>query len=746
MKWEGVHDDLSSVGNSGFRELFNVSFYVDGELRRRPGHYNRFAQSGDSVMEYDDPINGKHYVISDSSAGTLDSVKASDGTVTSLATSLSDARRGTFARSGGRIYFANGFDKMKVVEDATGSAADAGISAPSGDIGDPTLSSGDCTDGSHRVRYRYYNSKTGYYSNPSGAISATTSSQKMTFGIASTADDILWSTDSKVDQIKLEATLANGTVYYVAATVSNSATTVDFDMSDLDLELQPTLGGGTGYAPPPLFDIVAEHRGRLFGIGAETVTVSDANPTNTSTTVTSASNAFSTEWPGRLIRFPKATDSTKRYRIDSVAHAGSLELSEAFDGTGGAQSSQVLAVAPDTLYWSSPTLPEAWDSTSQARRVLQNYADEVTGLASYYDDLYIFGQNTVRRLVYTTDPAGGKLEHLPTDLGVWNQHCIVEADGRLYGWGRNGVWYLRGLLPVHVSKPIDDTFDDRADKTASAKYHASYDPDEGSLSFWYVASGDTEPQEALCLDAGQWSIRKWDKGITASASVADDSGSSHQLICDENDYSWFQSREHFDGVAYTANASVTAAAGSTTTVVNTAESLSDCVGCTVYRPSDGTVRVITAYTGNSFTTSAWGSTPSVGEAFYIGRISTSGKSKWIPGGGVTEKKFVQLGVGFIPESGAGSLDISVYSDFGGAYQLTEFSDDVHAQGVSFDDGDTAATVSYDSGDNQDGFAPIPCPTDWKRVWSFGFTADEPAGTLALTDIGLATKDRRFVDE
>lgn len=761
MEWPGIEDDTSDIG-SGMKLVQNVSYGVAEELRRRSGLAEKKTVSGFEIAELPDQSGGTYYLMADAS-GNVKSVNEATGSVATLkaglGTTADNIQRGSFARYGSRMYFCNGFDAPVVFESGSNtSPRDMGITAPAGTIGAPsTGAAGSNDNGIHRFRYRYFDGNTGYYSDPSIALEVTVAGNtKLTFGIG-VADDIVTPSQANVDTIKVEETVVSGTEYYVAATVNRNAdgtwpASVEIDISDLALQEQPTLGSGTGNAPPPLFDWMIEHRGRLFGIGADTVTLTDANPTNGSATVTSAGNAFSTEWAGRLMTFANATDSTKRYRIASVASAGSLTLSSNFAGTGGAQGASVFSGNPDRLYWSGAGLPEGWDATTNARDVLQGESDVPAGMASYQTDLYLMGQRTMRRLMYDSDPGFGQLDKLPTDMGIWNQRCLVVADGQLYGWGRNGAWAIQGIMPRHISKRVDSTVRGRYDASQYKSFHGVFDPVEREITWWYVPASGSTPTEGICLDvdSGKWSLRQFSQGIIGSASVTDATGESWALLADSNGYSWFLKQGLFDGIESGEETVFTVDVGASTTVVPVLEAVqADAVGVYAYRVSDGTYRQITSNTTSSFTvTTPWASAPAHGETFYLGVIDSQFQSKWSAEPDPDEKKRTQrAGWSFIPDDADGEFRVYYYADFSATSKLvTKLATDKLPNGVSITNGASFLTVSFDIDDNPDGYVPAPSPSDYHRFWAVKMQCLKPKGTLKLYGYKIGVESSREVNE
>lgn len=258
----GVDKRTGLVG-TGYVELDNASHIDRNVLRRRAGYERKAAVTGRTATPFAQSI----------------AVQATDNTLrlvdaTTYAISASKATLGTttgsWARFSGRLYWSNGTEGPFVLDDTTSAARLPGITAPAGTIGAGTVTSaGQITAGAHLFRYRYKNALTGYLSNPSGAISKTlAANDRVTFSIGTSGTDLIRSGETWPDKIVVEATVANGSAFYAAYEVAMAATSVVFDYNDINISAQtPALVyGDDGQGPMPKFDIIVEHRGRVFGI------------------------------------------------------------------------------------------------------------------------------------------------------------------------------------------------------------------------------------------------------------------------------------------------------------------------------------------------------------------------------------------------------------------------------------------------------------------------------------------------
>lgn len=761
-EWQGLREDLSVVSPEGMAGATNVSFRLIGELRRRPGLAGKINEAGTLVTEWTDPF-GNTFLIYNNGSGSITSVKISDGSESILASSLNTASRGCFAKSNGRLVFVNDFDAMRRVERGDQSAGTVGLAAPSGAIGSPTsATTGVVTVGTHGLRYRYFDSKSLYMSDPSSQTDITLSSNAtLTFSIGTGSENIIRSTDSKVDQIIIEMTDAGSSTFYRAATVNQTltGTTVNTADSDLRVGVAASRDGDFGHQAPPLFALVAEHRGRLFGFGSTVYAVTGVTVTTSSTQATVTGNTLSANWAGRLVQ---VGTNTKAYRVASVTGTSGLVLSETYTGTAGTITGAIIfSATPDMLYWSRAGFPESWNPTSFARRVLQNQADTPSGLASYNDTLYLFAQRTIRALDYATDPATGSLLNIATEMGLWNQRCLVEANGRLFGWGRSGAWFINGLVPVHISRPVDAAIDGSSsssghnfDASKVEQFHGVYDPRERVITWFYATSSETYPKHGIAydLDRQQWSIRTWKQGLRAAClTTGGTTNPTRALVADENGYSWYLTADTFDGLASSMSHGVVTVTSGTTTTAKVAESLPTSTGTAnlngvIVTTTSGVERVISSNTADTITvSSAFAAAPSVGAELYLGQIDFSFESKWITAESLPEKKRPSyVAVTMVPGTSSGKLIFNCYLDYSAsACVYTKGSGDTDLDGVTVTNGSANVTFDNDGGSG-DGILYLPLPGEWSRAMKIKISSTKPRDTLKILDVQLVYKDRRAI--
>jgi len=254
-EWPGV-DQRSALIGDGWAELDNVSHVDAGVLRRRPGIGIRVAAVPGQVLA---SFGGR---IVAQSGGSIISVDPSSGSTTTLASGLGSTA-GCFTRYLGRMYWARGDAASLVFDTATSTSRTPGITAPGTAITGTVASSGTGTVGGHIFRYRYRNSTTGFISNPSQALTLEFTSGNQQANLTVTA-----SATPGVDQIILEVTAANASVFYQASTHANATASVNFNQQDavLTAKIPAVVFGDDGHNPMPSLDLITEHRNRIMGI------------------------------------------------------------------------------------------------------------------------------------------------------------------------------------------------------------------------------------------------------------------------------------------------------------------------------------------------------------------------------------------------------------------------------------------------------------------------------------------------
>lgn len=666
--------------------------------------------------------------------------------MSTIASSLNTAIRGCFASMQGQIYYSNNFDAVKVWNGITATMEDSGITGPAAAMAAPSAAAGNCTAGAHRFRYRYRNTRTGYVSNPSLETNVTVSGGNGALTFTTVA-----SSDAKVNAIDLEATAVNGGTFYRIATTTNT-TSVIGNLSDANLIQQYNVDANYGtselldtysHEVSPVGAILMPFKGRMFVGGDEAYTITGTF-TNASPTV--SGTGYSTKWAGRLVR---VSGEAVAYVI-STATTTVLTLATNWSGSTGSKTASVFSATPNRVYWSRIGYPESFYAAVFASDRLQNRSDQLTGLYGRKDALYVFGKYSAERWIFNDDPsvAVSQTAVIQGTRGVFNQRCLVEADGKLYAWDRMGM-YIVGDVPSPISGPIDDALTEYVDYTLTTKMHGVFDPKDRVLMWFFVSLGDTQPKRAACfeVDTGRCFFYRFLQGITASAVVPTSDGQVRALLGDENGYSWFFGIDgSFDGVPPSSSTVLTTTGTPTTTVISVTQTLPtspSLAGTVVYHPTTGETAVVASNTSSQLTVGAGFTTaPATAISLYIGAIPWEYRTKWWAGTGLETKKApVYFFVKLYPGSATGKLRVSFYADFSATpTTVTATASDLFNDGLTVTTALTYVELDLDAGSN-DGFVAVCLGITWSRALQARMTAIRPDGELRILDAGFSLSPR-----
>jgi len=382
----------------------------------------------------------------------------------------------------------------------------------------------------------------------------------------------------------------------------------------------------------------------------------------------------------------------------------------------------LLSTSNNELAWSRALFPESWDSLNYSRKITLGSGDVASGMMGFFSDLYVFGQRSMSRVVYSSDPAASMVVDVPGTYGVFNQRCVSKIDGGIIiGWGKSGAWVIDAMQPKKISINVDDLLDTLADPTNVIQRFICFEPIRREVYFFFPLVGQTTCKQAFVygLDNGEWVLNKYRQPITAAVLNSQYSDRCRLMLLDSNGYAWRVGVSANDGGN---DGVVTVTSGSTTTVVNCVNSA--VVGQTLYNPATGEERLITVATGSAVTVAALALAPTAGTVMYIGSIRQRMLTNWIPGEGVNEKKRpTKFMIAVRPEGDMGSGTVTYYQDFSAtSVGATAFSSDAFAEGVSVVG--TQLTVDFDAGAT-DGMVSVPTPADWNRVIRAEIIAETP---------------------
>lgn len=680
--------------------------------------------------------------------------------MTTIKTGLDTTNKGCFTAVQSQCYFANNFDPMQVWNGISSTSYDAGIAGPATAPTAPSAAGGATSNGAHLIRYRYRNSKTGYVSSPSPALLVTVSGGNGALTFTTGAANYVVSGDAKVDFIDFEMTAVNGQIFYRAGSVLNSGTTITVAIADTSLIQQFNCDANYGtvakadlysHEQPPIGTICLAYRGRMFVAGDAPYTKSLAM-SNGSATINGT--GFSTKWAGKLLRV--ASESVA-YVIQSST-ATVITLTQVWTGVSTTYSCSIYSGTPNRVYYSRASYPESFYAAVFARDVLNGRSDQLSAMVGRKDALYLLGKYSGERLVFNDDPsaASSVLSPIQGNRGAFHQRVLVEAEGSLYSFDRQGI-YLVNEIPQHLSNPVDDTLTELVDYDQSALFHGVFDPRDRVLMWFFVRTGDTQCKYAMCmeLDTGVWWVNYFFQGVAASKIVPTSDGQVRVMLSDENGYTWFFGIEgSFDGVPSSSPSVITVNGVATTTNIPVDETLPaspSLAGAIAYNPANGETAVVSSNTSSALTLGA-GLTvaPADNAEMYLGPIAWEWRSKfWVGQGQQDKKRPAYFHVYLYPGTATGKMRLAFYGDFGDTpLVFTSGVNDEFPDGVNLVDGQSYVEIDLDGG-NGDGFVPVPIPDGtWRRAIQARLTSVRPDGAMRLVDYkwAMSDKDEREADD
>lgn len=659
MPWNGYRDDETDVGD-GWEAIDNCSLYIQGECRRRLGFGGKVS-IGSTVWAAAELGN---YVVIGTSDGAIKSINQTTDAIASLETGLATTQRPSFATMNNRMYYTNGTE-VRVMDTGNTAARSVGIVAPTVDPTATGTGSGGVVDaGLHLMRYRYYDSTRNRYSNPSDVAEVTTTAgQKITFNYTASGD-------SEVDKIIVEMTAVGAETYYRAATISNggSSTTVDISDSNLIVQIAASRDGEFGHDLPPAYDLLTEHRQRLW----------------------------------------------------------------------------MWDIATGTLAWSRALFPESWDQSGYARAVTLDAGDTPTAMRSFYTDLYLFGARSMRRLIYSTDPAASIVSDIPGNFGCFNDRCVIKIDGgTLIGWGRNGAWMIDAMQPKKISKRVDASMAELADSSNTVARFVVYEPERREVLFFFPLSGETYCKKAFCwsLDTQEWTLYTYRQAMSFGVMNTAYTDRQRLMLGDSNNYAWRVGVSANDGGG---DGVVTVTTGSTTTSINGTNTA--VAGQILYVPSTGEERLITSASSSVIgITTPLANAPTAGMVVYVGSIRQRIMTDWNPGEGINNvKRPSKFLMAVRPDTDMGTGTVHYYQDFSATdVDATSFAADTFPEGISVSD--STIHVDFDAGAT-DGFIPVPTPSDWKRVIRAEVIAETPLDGVRFLEASFRGDNSEAAEE
>ena len=681
--------------------------------------------------------------------------------MTTLFTALNTVFRQNFTSYNGVIYLADDYDPILVCTSSVG--YQAGIAGPPLALTTGGSVSGNMDNGAHLIRYRYQNSQTGYVSNPSAAVSQTTTNSggvgggiQFSIGVTGSGQNIITSADPKCDTILIElTTIADATYYVYPTTLPNAVGSGVFTINQPDAVLIQGVNADSTYGAAASFDLMSHEIPQALGdveaIKNRMFYGVDYPYSLTGVSVNSGAlsftgTGFSAQWVGRLLNPGPGSVAYQIATINSTGTAGTL--TNVYTGTTATGAAQVYVKLPNRIYYSRLNFPEECFAAYYARDVLIGRPDRLRAMKARPDGLYLFGAFSSERLAFQVDPSAttSTLYNILGNRGVLNKKCLVEAEGSLFAWDAAGIYRVE-QVPAPVSAPIDLALKTLVDYTQYQAFHGCYDPVDRVVKWFFCAIGSTVPQYAVCKEffSDRWFFEYYLQGITCSQMIAGTDGQVRAWLGDANGYTWASSIiGSFDGVPPSQTAVPTfQLSGSTLSIINTYATLNTAIGnagASVYIPSTGDLRFVTSNTSSSITlNSALSTMPADGAAIWLGSIPITYTSKEWQGATAADKKSPSyFDMTLYPGTSTGYASVYFYPDVASTpVTFTPDASYILPSAVTIVNG--ALQVALSGNETGTGYISIPMTSDWNRSLQFKIFSQSPDGPFRLIDAGFHTE-------
>lgn len=391
------------------------------------------------------------------------------------------------------------------------------------------------------------------------------------------------------------------------------------------------------FVPPPNHkQYISFFQDRAWYGGTVEYNVGTVQVTNGATAVLGTSTNWTSQMAGR--RFSVRGD-TRSYEIYEVGGAGTLTLTESYQGSNASGLSYVIQPQPDErrqLYFSEPDEPESV-STTNTVIVQENVGDddEMTGMMPHGPFLYLLFERHIYALSFNRQPTIDVSIVLRVERGAFNDRCCDKAEDLMYLMDQSGMYRFDGQSFENIGEPLHNYWrDGTVDLTKSKWFFVHTYREEEVVGFHVVLAGEsaTRPNFAFFYHYrnGTWTTHRYAEEYGGCARQTT-SGRYRSYACGEDDRVFLTHQGYADGIA-TALTGTMQSATSNTFVAAAGTGTDNAIGASVVITS-GTgklqaVRKIASRSSDTYTIDAnWATTPDSTSSYAIGGIPWSLRTK-----------------------------------------------------------------------------------------------------------------------
>lgn len=484
-----------------------------------------------------------------------------------------------------------------------------------------------------------------------------------------------------MDLYRVYRTTDDGAQFYQVADDTASPTTDDQTDEDIKGDFREvydetiTRPYSAGY--PTRYRCHTSHLGAVVGTGAVLAgkkSSGTASVTTDSATVTMSSLICTEALIGRTFR---ATADAEKYTIKGVSESGgTITLTRPYEGaTNGTASYEIVDDRdPTLLHWCEPLLLNNWPGDYNLAGITADDDIGNVAVASYQGSILAWSRSRMWRALGDFS-SGLRLMPFVAATGAYTKQAVVEADGKLFWMGPDGVHAWAGAGdPIDLSKPdapegteirgIDGTLA-RINADAVDGIVGNYNPTNKRIRWFVPVDGSQYNNFVIVLDLQtlSFSFGSCD-GVSSARTVLDAKGNSVTVVGDIYGRLWQLDAGYSDGAyGFECVQSVATYTASTRTVTVSGTPFpttsGGLLGVPVYHiDASGTVqrRTIVSNTSSALVVDyAFDTAPSANEQVIVGgipfRIKTAKFSADAP---EVRKTLSSVAAQFIPST-AGQL-------------------------------------------------------------------------------------------
>lgn len=321
--------------------------------------------------------------------------------------------------------------------------------------------------------------------------------------------------------VDVDTTDVLGTAFMSRATDAELATGVALPLTYGNDDLPYASRNGV---PPSHKKVVASHKGRIYATADAEYSDGHAEARFNQTVVQGVGTDWRKTFIGRMIYFLGATSPYGIADVDEVAQT--LTLDRPFIDAPRPFSLYTIKPEPGErrlVYYSEAGLAESWPAYNALAVPETN--DEIIGLLSLGQYLYIVERRHIHRLTFQGDPQDG-YTFLSATRGAINNRTYAVADNTVYFLDEIGVHKFDGQNSESISQPIQNIFqsngleDIEVDWNADQSlWHAAHDPIGDTIRWFVNMVGVADLSRALCYNyrVDRWWIEEYPTNITSSA-------------------------------------------------------------------------------------------------------------------------------------------------------------------------------------------------------------------------------------